>query len=137
MSLTGLFPSPLQGRDADETDVFAPRFDAHGLLPAIVTDATSGEVLMLAHMNEDALRLTIETGYAHFWSRSRRKLWKKGESSGALLTVREIRTDCDQDTIWLKASLPDGHGACHTGRPTCFYRRVEGRSVGALQLAKD
>ena len=110
--------------DVDETDVFQPRFDADGLIPAIVTDATDGTVLMFAHMNAEALQLTLDTGLAHFWSRSRGKLWKKGETSGELLAVREVLTDCDQDVLQVKAK-PQGRGAaCHTGRKSCFYRRV-------------
>ena len=116
--------------DFDETTVFQPRFDASGLIAAIVTDARDGRLLMVAHMNAEALRLTLESGYAHFWSRSRGRLWKKGETSGELLEVREVLTDCDQDAIEVKA-VPKGQGAaCHTGRRSCFYRRVEsGRLV--------
>ncbi|MBC8038239.1 MAG: phosphoribosyl-AMP cyclohydrolase [Rhizobiales bacterium] len=109
----------------DETTVFQPRFDPQGLIPAIVTDARDNTLLMVAHMNAEALRLTIETGKAHFWSRSRQALWKKGETSGEILDVREILTDCDQDVLQVKA-VPVGRGAaCHTGRRSCFYRRVE------------
>jgi phosphoribosyl-AMP cyclohydrolase len=111
--------------DLDETTAFQPRFDSDGLIPAIVTDATDGTVLMFAHMNAEALRLTLETGIAHFWSRSRAKLWKKGETSGETLKVEEVLTDCDQDVLQVKA-LPHGRGAaCHTGRRSCFYRRIE------------
>jgi len=114
----------------DETSEFQPRFDADGLIPAIVTDAGDGTVLMFAHMNAEALRLTLDTGYVHFWSRSRRRLWKKGETSGELLAVREVLTDCDQDVLQIKAE-PQGRGAaCHTGRRSCFYRRIDkGRLV--------
>jgi len=113
----------------DETSEFRPRFDGDGLIPAIVTDAGDGTVLMFAHMNDEALRLTLETGYAHFWSRSRRKLWKKGETSGELLAVREVLTDCDQDVLQIKAE-PQGRGAaCHTGRRSCFYRKVAGEKL--------
>jgi phosphoribosyl-AMP cyclohydrolase len=101
---------------------FRPRFDADGLIPAIVTDAASGDVLMLAFMNAEALALTLETRIAHFWSRSRRKLWRKGEESGNLLEVVEARTDCDQDAIWLKAAAAGAGVACHTGERSCFYR---------------
>jgi phosphoribosyl-AMP cyclohydrolase len=101
---------------------FAPKFDADGLIPAIVTDAQSGEVLMFAFMNAQALALSIETGIVHFWSRSRGALWKKGEESGNMFNVVEMRTDCDQDVIWLRVAVEgDGH-ACHTGRRSCFYR---------------
>jgi phosphoribosyl-AMP cyclohydrolase len=104
--------------------VFQPKFDADGLIPAIVTDAASGEVLMLAWMNAEALALTLETRVGHFWSRSRRKLWKKGEESGNLLDVREVRSDCDQDAIWLKATVAGAGVACHTGERSCFYRSL-------------
>ena len=112
--------------DLDETDRFQPRFDSSGLITAIVSDARDNAVLMVAHMNAEALRLTQETGIAHFWSRSRQALWKKGETSGETLQVTEILTDCDQDVLLLKA-LPQGKGAaCHTGRRSCFYRRLDG-----------
>ena len=110
----------------EETLAFQPRFDADGLIPAIVTDVRDGTVLMFAFMNAESLRLTQETGFVHFWSRSRRSLWKKGETSGELLKVAEILTDCDQDVLQVKAE-PMGKGvSCHTGRRSCFYRRVEG-----------
>lgn len=112
--------------DLDETEEFRPRFDSDGLIAAIVTDAKDGTVLMFAFMNAESLRLTQDTGIAHFWSRSRQSLWKKGETSGETLLVTEILTDCDQDVLQVKA-LPQGHGAsCHTGRRSCFYRRLEG-----------
>lgn len=112
-------------KDLDETDRFQPRFDS-GLITVIVSDARDNAVLMVAHMNAEALRLTQETGLAHFWSRSRQALWKKGETSGETLEVTEILTDCDQDVLLLKA-LPQGKGAaCHTGRRSCFYRRLDG-----------
>jgi phosphoribosyl-AMP cyclohydrolase len=102
---------------------FQPKFDADGLIPAIVTDVAGG-VLMFAWMNADALSLTIETGLAHFWTRSRQKIWKKGEESGNLLAVRDLRTDCDQDALWLTVE-PMGDGvACHTGAKSCFYRSI-------------
>jgi len=102
----------------------APKWDAAGLITAVVTDAGDGAVLMLAHMNEDALKATIATGEAHFWSRSRGRLWKKGESSGNVLRVTAMRIDCDQDAIWLGAEAAGP--ACHTGERSCFYRRIEG-----------
>ncbi len=104
---------------------FTPTFDDRGLLGAIVTDAASGEVLMFAYMNEDALARTLATGDAHFWSRSRGKLWRKGETSGNVLRIREILTDCDQDCLVLKVEIGGDKAACHTGRASCFYRRVE------------
>lgn len=130
------FPPPFSGKESDTTDVFAPRFGADGLITAVVTDQADGGILMLAHMNAEALRLTIETGYAHFWSRSRNELWKKGETSGAMLSVHEIRTDCDQDAIWVVASLPDGKGACHTGEKSCFYRSIKADG-GTLRLVRN
>ncbi|MFZ5747780.1 MAG: phosphoribosyl-AMP cyclohydrolase [Pseudomonadota bacterium] len=101
-----------------------PKYDAAGLITAVATHAGTGEVLMVAHMNADALAATRESGEAHFWSRSRGRLWKKGETSGHVLRVREIRIDCDQDAVWL---IVDPAGpACHTGAPSCFYRRIAG-----------
>lgn len=101
-----------------------PAFDAAGLITAVVTDRASGAVLMVAHMNAEALDLTRSTGEAHFWSRSRQRLWKKGETSGHVLHVAELRIDCDQDALWVIAD-PAGP-ACHTGAPSCFYRRIDG-----------
>lgn len=99
-----------------------PRYDAAGLVTAVVTDATSGALLMVAHMNADALAATRAEGEAIFWSRSRQALWRKGETSGHILKVRELRIDCDQDAIWVIAE-PQGP-ACHTGARSCFYRRI-------------
>ncbi|MCJ8155865.1 phosphoribosyl-AMP cyclohydrolase [Sphingomonas sp. LaA6.9] len=105
-----------------------PKYDANGLITAVVTDAHGGGVLMLAHMNADALAQTIETGIAHFWSRSRQALWMKGETSGNVLRVREMRIDCDQDALWVIAEAAGP--ACHTGERSCFYRRI---ADGALE----
>jgi phosphoribosyl-AMP cyclohydrolase len=111
--------------DAIETGTgFAPKFDADGLIVAIATDVATGEVLMVAHMDEEALARTIETGDAWFWSRSRRKLWRKGEESGNTLKVREMRVDCDQDAILLKVEMAGDAVACHQGYRSCFYRTV-------------
>ena len=99
-----------------------PKWDPAGLITGVVTDAATGELLMVAHLNDEALRRTLETGEAHFWSRSRGRLWKKGETSGNVLRVVEMRIDCDQDALWLKVE-PTGP-ACHTGARSCFYRRV-------------
>lgn len=104
-----------------------PRWDANGLITAVVTDATTGQPLMLAHMNDEALAKTIESGEAWFWSRSRGRLWKKGESSGHVLKVVELHIDCDQDALWVRAE-PAGP-ACHTGARSCFYRRIEDGSL--------
>ena len=103
-------------------DRLTPRFDAHGLLPCVVTDAEGGDVLMVAWMNAEALDRTVETGTAHYWSRSRRELWRKGETSGHVQHVEDIRIDCDQDTIWL--IVRQTGAACHVGYRSCFYRRV-------------
>ena len=111
---------------------FVPKFDSHGLLSAIAVDASSREVLMLAFMDQAALDKTLETGLAHFHSRSRGRLWLKGESSGNVLKIEEIRVDCDQDALILIVS-PAGP-ACHTGEVTCFYRRM---NDGALERLPD
>lgn len=109
--------------DREQGSTLAPKFDANGLITAVASHAETGELLMLAHMNAEALERTIATGEAHFWSRSRGRLWKKGESSGHVLKVREMRIDCDQDALWL---IVDPAGpACHTGETSCFYRRLE------------
>lgn len=109
--------------DARDTGLtLNPKYDDNGLITAVVTDAADGDLLMVAHMNAQALALTIETGFAHFWSRSRQSLWKKGETSGHMLQVRDIRIDCDQDAVWVKA-VPAGP-TCHTGARSCFFRRV-------------
>lgn len=109
--------------DCESGDMLMPRWDAAGLITAFVTHAETGEALMLAHMNAEALERTIATGEAWFWSRSRGRLWKKGESSGNVLRVIELRIDCDQDALWIRAD-PAGP-ACHTGARSCFYRRIE------------
>jgi len=111
--------------ELEEGTRLLPRFDAAGLVTAIVTDHATGALLMVAHMDAQALDLTLRTGIAHYWSRSRQRLWKKGETSGALQSVREVRTDCDQDAVWLKVDVARPEDTCHTGRATCFYRRVE------------
>lgn len=108
-------------------DDFQPRFDSSGLLTAVVVDHLSGAPLMVAHMNAEALAMTRSTGIAHFWSRRRKALWMKGETSGNILVVKEILVDCDQDCLWLKAA-PEGP-ACHTGAASCFFRRLDGDSL--------
>jgi phosphoribosyl-AMP cyclohydrolase len=107
----------------DSTLELNPKYDSNGLITAVATDAATGELLMLAHMNADALARTLETGEAWFWSRSKARLWKKGESSGNVLRVVEARIDCDQDALWLKVQAAGP--ACHTGERSCFFRRVE------------
>lgn len=114
---------------------FAPLFDRDGLIPAIVTDRASREILMFAWMNDEALERTISTGYAHFWTRSRQRLWMKGEESGNRLAVKSLSTDCDQDVLHLEVEI-EGHGvACHTGARSCFYREVDISETGARPLA--
>ena len=128
--------SPFAGRgssqDIESGLKLTPKFDTAGLLPAVASDAESGEVLMLAWMNAEALARTIETGEAHFFSRSRARLWRKGEESGNVMAVVELRTDCDQDAVWLRVRMGGAAKACHTGAWSCFYRRVPlGQEPGA------
>ena len=117
------FAAPAPTQDIEEGRTFSPKFDGDGLVTCVATDAGSGEVLMVAHMNATALQRTIATGEAWYFSRSRQSLWRKGESSGHVQRVREIRIDCDQDAVWIKVEQ-HGPGACHTGRRSCFYRVV-------------
>ena len=113
----------------DETTEFMPRFDRDGLIGAIIQDGADNSVLMFAHMNAEALAATEATGLIHFWSRSRQKLWMKGETSGETFKVSSIQVDCDQDCLLITV-IPQGHGnACHTGRRSCFYRRLEGTAL--------
>jgi phosphoribosyl-AMP cyclohydrolase len=116
-------------------DRLTPRFDRDGLVPAVATDADSGEVLMLAYMNAEALELTLSTGHAHYWSRSRGELWRKGATSGQVQKVVELRLDCDQDAVWLKVRPQGDGGACHVGYRSCFYRVAELRG-GDVRLAE-
>jgi phosphoribosyl-AMP cyclohydrolase len=124
-------PDPaIDPAELEEGTAFTPRFDADGLIPVVATAAGSGDVLMFAYMNGEALARTIETGEAHFWSRSRGKLWRKGEESGNTMRVVELRTDCDQDALWLQVEMAGARAGCHTGRKSCFYRAVPlGRSA--------
>jgi len=119
-----IFPTTPDTHALERGTTLAPRFDAAGLIAAVATHAQTGEVLMLAWMNGEALKLTLDTGQAHYFSRSRNALWKKGETSGQVQTVSEIRVDCDQDAVWLKV-IPGGDGgACHVGFRSCFYRII-------------
>lgn len=113
--------------DLETTTELRPRFDERGLVQAVATDADSGELLMIAHMNAEALERTQTTGEAHYWSRSRQAVWHKGATSGNVQRVVEMRIDCDQDAVWLKVR-PAGP-ACHTGERSCFYRVVEGNKL--------
>jgi phosphoribosyl-AMP cyclohydrolase len=120
------FSAPLPDKTLqEEGEVFAPRFNADGLVTAVTVDAGDGTVLMLAHMNAEALGLSIETGVAHYFSRSRNALWKKGETSGNLQEIEEILVDCDQDAVVLRVRVKGHDASCHTGRRSCFYRAVE------------
>ncbi len=124
IAASGPFAERGSAVDVEEGFAFAPKFDASGVLAAVATDADTGEVLMLAWMDATALLNTIATGEAHFYSRSRGRQWKKGEESGNILQVVEMRTDCDQDAVWLKVRVTGAGAACHTGRKSCFYREV-------------
>jgi phosphoribosyl-AMP cyclohydrolase len=123
--LEAAFPTAASTEALERGSVLAPRFDANGLICAVTTHADTGEVLMVAWMNAEALRLTLDTGYAHYFSRSRNALWKKGETSGQLQQVVEVRVDCDQDAVLLKVHPQGDGGACHVGFRACFYRVVE------------
>jgi len=115
--------------DTEEGLKFQPKFDATGLVTCVATDAASGEVLMVAHMNDEALRKTVSSGEAWYFSRSRNSLWRKGETSGHVQRVVEMRVDCDQDAIWIRVEQTGG--ACHTGRRSCFYRNLAAGEGGA------
>ncbi|MEA2794023.1 MAG: phosphoribosyl-AMP cyclohydrolase [Bradyrhizobium sp.] len=118
--------------DIEEGLELQPRFDASGLVTCVATDADTGEVLMVAHMNDEALRKTIASGEAWYFSRSRKALWRKGETSGHVQRVVEMRMDCDQDAIWIR--VEQSGAACHTGRRSCFYRKVDGGGESGARL---
>ena len=120
--------------DREEGSAFEPKFGADGLATCVTLDAARGDVLMVAHMNEAALRATLATGVLHYWSRSRGALWRKGETSGQTQKLVEMRVDCDQDALLAFVEVGGDGGACHTGRRSCFYRRVEG-GVSGTRLA--
>jgi phosphoribosyl-AMP cyclohydrolase len=121
--------------DIEEGLAFRPKFDASGLVTCVATDAATGEVLMVAHMNDEALRKTIASGEAWYFSRSRHSLWKKGETSGHVQRVVEMRLDCDQDAVWIR--VEQAGAACHTGRRSCFYRKVEAGDGGVQLVFAD
>jgi phosphoribosyl-AMP cyclohydrolase len=127
------FPGRGSNEEVEEGCAFCPKFDEEGLITCVTTDARSGEVLMVARMNATALQRTIATGEAWYFSRSRGKLWRKGESSGHVQRVLEMLTDCDQDALWIRVEQ-EGAGACHTGRRSCFYRRVRTGCASAATL---
>jgi phosphoribosyl-AMP cyclohydrolase len=118
--------------DIEERLELQPRFDASGLVTCVATDADTGEVLMVAHMNDEALRKTVASGEAWYFSRSRNALWRKGETSGHVQRVVEMRMDCDQDAIWIRVEQTGA--ACHTGRRSCFYRKVDGGGESGARL---
>lgn len=129
------FDAPGDAKSLETGLALTPKFDAAGLVSAIVTDHGSGEVLMLAHMNAEALARSIATGDAWYWSRSRQALWRKGETSGHTQRIIEMRVDCDQDAVWIKVEQQGA--ACHTGRASCFYRVVERTQDGARLRNED
>jgi phosphoribosyl-AMP cyclohydrolase len=133
MSKDSPFPNSGAATELEESLALTPKFDADGLVTCVATDATSGDVLMVAHMNGEALAKTVATGEAWYYSRSRQALWRKGETSGHTQRVIEIRVDCDQDAVWIKVEQVSG--ACHTGRRSCFYRAVPlGQTGDAVKL---
>ncbi|MAY63108.1 MAG: phosphoribosyl-AMP cyclohydrolase [Rhizobiales bacterium] len=136
MALDFSHPLPDKARQ-EEGDVLAPRFNADGLITAVTVDAGDGTVLMLAHMNAEALDLSIQTGVAHYFSRSRNALWKKGETSGNLQEIEEILVDCDQDAVVLRVRVKGHDASCHTGRRSCFYRAVRSDGDTVKLVKKD
>jgi phosphoribosyl-AMP cyclohydrolase len=119
----------------EEGEEFTPRFSSDGLIACVTIDDSSGEVLMLAHMNQEALDKTLASGIVHYWSRSRGALWRKGDTSGQVQTLVELRVDCDQDALLARVAVGGDGGACHTGRRSCFYRRVEDSEGNARLVA--
>jgi len=136
MTISPKLSPPGQQQDVENGLVLTPKFDASGLITVVTVEAETNTVLMVAHMNTEALAKTLETGRAWYWSRSRKALWLKGETSGQVQTVKEIRVDCDQDCLLLRVEIGGDGGCCHTGRPQCFYRRVDGVSDdGTVRLS--
>jgi phosphoribosyl-AMP cyclohydrolase len=126
---------PIDNKNIEETNDFTPRFDANGLITAVAQDAKSGQILMVAYMNAEALKQTIETGLATYYSRSRKRLWRKGEQSGHIQKVEQILVDCDQDCIVLKVSVEAGQ--CHVGYQSCFYRAIKGDNTKQLEFIAE
>ncbi|WP_018687618.1 phosphoribosyl-AMP cyclohydrolase [Ahrensia kielensis] len=124
-------------QELDSGDLFRPRFNEAGLITAIAVDAEDNTILMVAYMNAEALQLSLQTGIAHYWSRSRNALWKKGETSGNVQIIAEIRTDCDQDVVMMRVRTQDSGANCHTGRKSCFYRSLEVADDGKVVLSFD
>ena len=121
-------------QQVEEGNILAPKFDQNGIIPAVVTEASSGELLMLGYMNKESLRKTIETKEAYYWSRSREVLWKKGDSSGMIHEVEEILIDDDQDSLWLKVSIKGLGASCHVGYKSCFYRSLQNITEDGVEL---
>lgn len=132
-----LFPPRGSKHEIEEGAAFAPAFDAQGLIVCVTAEAVTGDLLMVAYMNAESLRLTLESGIAHYWSRSRQQLWRKGDTSGQVQHVVEMRTDCDQDAILIKVRVGGDGQACHTGRRSCFYRRVISAADGQVLVFDD
>lgn len=132
-------PASTDKKSVEEGLELTPAFDANGLVTCVTTDADTGDLLMVAHMNAESLRRTIETGEAWYWSRSRQSLWHKGDTSGQIQTVVEMRVDCDQDAVWIKVRVAGDGGCCHTHRHSCFYREIPvGGGAGDVPaLVKD
>jgi phosphoribosyl-AMP cyclohydrolase len=128
-------PAASASKDLEEGPVFSPRFSSDGLVACVTVDAADGAVLMVAYMNAEALEMTLSSGIVHYWSRSRGELWRKGDTSGQVQTLVEMRVDCDQDALLARVSVGGDGGACHTGRRSCFYRRVE-TTDGEARLAE-
>jgi phosphoribosyl-AMP cyclohydrolase len=127
--------APGASSELEDGPVFSPRFSADGLMTCVTVDADDGAVLMVAHMNAEALEKTLSTGIVHYWSRSRGELWRKGDTSGQVQTLMEMRVDCDQDALLARVRVGGDGGACHTGRRSCFYHRVE-TTDGKTRLAE-
>ncbi|MBF2755667.1 MAG: phosphoribosyl-AMP cyclohydrolase [Gammaproteobacteria bacterium AqS3] len=129
------FAERISVEQVEEGNQLAPKFDANGLLVAVATDAQSGEVLMVGHMNDEALKRSIETGEAHYFSRSRQVLWHKGASSGFVQRIVELRIDDDQDAVWMRVEVAGG-ASCHVGYRSCFYRKVAGTADAPLEFTE-
>ena len=119
-------------KEVEEGKYLEPKFDENGLIPVIVTDFKNGDILMHGYMNDEALKKTIETKEAHYWSRSRKKIWHKGQISGFVQTIKEIRIDDDQDSVWLSVDIGNG-ASCHVGYRSCFYRSIPLGNIKNIQ----
>ncbi|MEM8685565.1 MAG: phosphoribosyl-AMP cyclohydrolase [Pseudomonadota bacterium] len=129
------FPDIADKAEREEGSIFSPTFDDKGLVTCVVVDVADDTILMLAFMNAEAVNLTLETGEVHFWSRSRQAIWKKGETSGNRLVLRELLTDCDQDAMIARVEITGDRVACHTGRRSCFYRHIDKADDGTWRLS--